>query len=111
MNQAKIISQSTLIIEEVNDPEADASMRASLERHRRNSEWLQAHWADVLPQARGKFLAVANQEPFLADTPEEAWNWVRITHPEDYGTAVIRYIRKDLGPRIYAHQSRMAAFR
>ena len=103
MNQAKITSQPQLVIEEVDVPEYAARAREAFERHRRNSEWLQAHWADVLPQARGKFLAVARQESFIADTPEEAWEWARKTHPEDDG-AFVRYIRNDLGPRIYAYQ-------
>lgn len=48
----------------------------------RNEEWLEAHWAEVLPQARGKFLAIAGQEAFIADTPAEAWAWVDAVHPE-----------------------------
>ena len=88
-------------IEEVSEPHEIARRRAQAERHRRNSEWLQAHWAEVLPQARGKFLAVAGQEPFIADTPAEAWAWVDATHPDDNG-AIVRYIRPETGPRIYA---------
>ena len=88
-------------IEEVSELHEIARRRAQDERHRRNSEWLQAHWAEVLPQARGKFLAVAGQEPFIADTPAEAWAWVDATHPDDNG-AIVRYIRPETGPRIYA---------
>jgi len=95
------MSESTFIIEEVSDPNEIACARAQDERHRRNSEWLQAHWADVLPQARGKFLAVAGQEPFIADRPEEAWACVEATHPEDDG-AIVHYVRPETGPRIYA---------
>ena len=95
------MNEPVFIIEEVTDPNEIARARAQDERHRRNSEWLQAHWADVLPQARGKFLAVAGQEPFIADTPEEAWAWADATHPKDNG-AIVRYIRTDTGPRIYA---------
>ena len=93
--------KSAFTIEEVTDPDEIARARAQDERHRRNSDWLQAHWPDVLPQARGKFLAVAGQEPFIADTPEKAWAWVDATHPEDNG-AIVRYVRTDTGPRIYA---------
>ena len=92
--------EPTFTIEEVSDPDEIARSRAQDERHRRNNEWLQAHWADVLPQARGKFLAVAGQEAFIADTPEEAWAWADATHPEDDG-ATVRYIRTEKGPRIY----------
>jgi hypothetical protein len=50
---------------------------------------------------RGKFLAVAGQEGFIAPTPEEAWAWVDTTHPEDDG-AIVQYVRPETGPRIYA---------
>ncbi|MBM4257126.1 MAG: hypothetical protein FJ147_14655 [Deltaproteobacteria bacterium] len=66
------MDMSKLVIEEVTDPEENVRARAQDERHRRSNEWLQTHWADVLPHARGKFLAVAGQEGFIADTPEQA---------------------------------------
>jgi hypothetical protein len=88
-------------IEEVSNPHDIARARAQDERHHRNSDWLQAHWVDVLPQVRGKFLAVAGQEPCIADSPEAAWAWIATTHPKDNG-AIVQYIRPDTGPRIYA---------
>ena len=88
------------VIEDVTNPDEIARFRAQDVCHRRNSEWLQTHWAEVLPQARGKFLAVADQEAFIADTPAEAWAWVDAMHPEDNG-AFVRYIRSEEGPRIY----------
>jgi hypothetical protein len=96
------MAESKFVIEVVTDPDEIARSRAQTERHRRNSEWLRSHWADVLPQARGRFLAVAGQEAYIADTPEEAWQWAQTTHPEDNG-AFVRYVRTDTGPRIYAH--------
>ena len=96
------MNKSALSIEEVTDPKEAERARTQHERHRCNSDWLQTHWADILPQARGKFLAVAEQEPYIADTPAEAWAWVDATHPEDNG-AIVRYIRTETGPRIYAH--------
>ena len=97
------MAEPTCIIEEIFDPNAVARAQAQDARHRRNSEWLHTHWADVLPQARGKFLAVAGQEPFIADTPAAAWAWVDATHPEDDG-AIVQYIRPETGPRIYAER-------
>jgi hypothetical protein len=49
------------------------------------------------------FLAVSGQEPFIADTPEQAWTWVATTYPNDDG-AIVQYIRRETGPRIYAGQ-------
>jgi hypothetical protein len=99
----KTMAQPAFSIEEVSNPHDTARALAQDEHHRRNSDWLQRHWADVLPQARGKFLAVAGQEPFIADTPEAAWAWVATTHPEDDG-AMVQYVRPEAGPRIYANQ-------
>ena len=96
------------VIEDVTNPDDIARFRAQDARHRRNSEWLQTHWADVLPQARGKFLAVAGQEAFIADTPAQAWAWVDQTHPEDNG-ATVEYVRPEKGPRIYLTALRCAA--
>ena len=94
------MAEPAFIIEEVTDPNEIARAQAQDERHRRNNEWLEAHWADVLPQACGKFLAVAGQEAFIAGTPAEAWAWVDTTHPEDNG-AIVEYVRPEKGPRIY----------
>ena len=94
------MAEPACIIEEVRDPNAVARAYAQDARHRRNSEWLQTHWRDVLPQARGKFLAVAGQEPFIATTPAAARAWIDALHPEDDG-ALVQYIRLETGPRIY----------
>lgn len=90
-------------IEEVTDPAEIARHRAHAERVRRNGNWLQAHWDEVLPQARGKFLAVAGEEAFVADSPDEAWAIAEATHPDDDGV-LVQYVRPTPGPRIYAHR-------
>ena len=87
------------------DPDETAESREVHRQGKLNSDWLQAHWADILPQARGKFLAVAGQEAFIADTHEEAR--ARTAHPEDKG-AISQYVRASRGPRISAHRWRMA---
>jgi hypothetical protein len=97
------MNEPRFIIEHVTDPAETARARAQHERFKRNSDWLQAHWADLLPQARGKILAVAGQEAHLADTPEEAWTWARTAHPEDDG-AFVSYVPTKLGPRIYGNR-------
>jgi hypothetical protein len=89
---------------EFGPPPADASPTlARRERSRRNSAWLQAHWADLLPQAAGKYVAVAGEEAFIAETPIEAWAWARRTHPED-DAATVEYVNPQPGPKIYSHR-------
>jgi hypothetical protein len=90
-----------LIFEEVNDPAEAARLQSLHERFRRNADWLESHWSVLLPQARGKHVAVAGQEAFVADSPEEGWAWVQANHPEDDG-AFVRYVIPEKGPRIYA---------
>lgn len=97
------MTDSGIVIEDVTDPDEIGRIQAQDKRHRRNSDWLQAHWADLLPQARGKFIAVAGQETFIAETPAEAWAWADKTHPEDMG-AIVQYVRKAVGPRFYANR-------
>jgi hypothetical protein len=97
------MDEPQVIIGEVTDPEAIARARAQDERARRNDEWLQAHWPEIVPRARGRFLAVAGQEAFIADTPEEAWDMAMAAHPEDDG-AHAQYVLPEPGPRIYAYR-------
>jgi hypothetical protein len=96
-------TEPQLTIAEVNDPAEIARGRTQHERAKRNSDWLQAHWAVLLPQVRGRFVAVAGQEAFIADTPGEAWRMARAAHPEDDG-AISQYVYPEGGPRIYAYR-------
>ena len=92
-----------LVLEEVNDAAQWARARAQNERAERNYAWLEAHWAEVLPRARGRFLAVSGQEAFIADAPGEAYRLARAAHPEDDG-AISQYVPPAGGPRIYGHR-------
>jgi len=92
---------SNITIEEETDPVTIARVRETLEHFGRNSDWLATHWSDLLPQARGKFIAVAGQEAFVADSLDEAWEWVTKTHPVDKGP-LVRFVFAGKGPRMYA---------
>jgi hypothetical protein len=95
------MSEPRLIIEEVDDPERAARLRTQDQRARRNEEWLRAHWPELRSRARGRHIAVANQEAFIADTPDEAWAMAMAAHPDDDG-ALLQYVIPQEGPRIYA---------
>jgi hypothetical protein len=94
------MDEPKLVIEEVNDPVATERVRLAQERYRRNSDWLAAHWGDLLPGALGKHVAVAGQEAFVADTPQEAIAAAQAAHPEDQGL-LIQYVIPHKGPRFY----------
>jgi hypothetical protein len=100
----------TIEFDVVEDPEVTQRGREQDERARRNDEWLQAHWPEVAPQAHGRFLAVADQEAFIADTWEEAREMAKAAHPEDDG-AHLQYVIAKRGPRIYAHRRRVVDVR
>ena len=104
------MNHQPILVGEVRDAEASSRFRARDEQARRNSAWLQAHWPDLLPQARGKFLVVAGQEAFVAQTMEEAWARAKAAHPNEEG-ALGQYVRPEKGPRIYANRWGMAVVR
>lgn len=91
------------VIEEVTDPDEIARFKAQDERARLNEDWLQEHWSELLPAARGKFIAVAGQEAFIADTAKEVRAMAMSAHPDDDGV-IVQYVRPEPGPRIYAIQ-------
>jgi hypothetical protein len=97
---------SGIVIGEITDPAECAKIRAQIEAGERNVAWLSEHWADLLPQARGKFVAVAAQEGHIAETGEEAWAWAKAMHPEDEG-AIVQYVRLGTGPRIYGNRMKV----
>lgn len=97
-------------LEDVTDLGEIARHQTVDEQARRNSDWLQAHWPDLLPQALGKFLAVAGQEAFLADTPAAAIAWAKAVHPEDQGS-LVQFVRPQKGPRLYDHRWSVDALR
>jgi hypothetical protein len=97
---------SPIIMEVVTDPAVIARTLAQHERFKRNSDWLEAHWPNLLPQARGKHVAVAGEEAFIADTFEECWAMARAAHPDDDG-AFGQYVFPNVNPRIYSPRIRV----
>jgi hypothetical protein len=79
------------------DPTANAQDRVRHESSRRNADWLQSHWDDLLPRAIGKFLVVAGQEAFVAETWQDAWSRASAAHPNDAG-AFAQYVRPQPAP-------------
>jgi len=92
---------SQLTMEEVTDPEELAKARAQGERFDRNAAWLQAHVREIYSRYRGKYVCIAGEEFFVADTPEGASALAAAAHPEDDGS-FIRYIPREKMARIYA---------
>ena len=95
--------QPLVAVHETADPAEVGPRLEQRERARRNSKWLQSHWPTLLPQAVGKFLVVAGEEAFIADTPQQAWAEAKAAHPADDG-AFVRYVPSEKGPRIYANR-------
>jgi hypothetical protein len=91
-----------ILVDGETDPAQMETIREQHARAVRNSEWLAGHWCELLPGARGRFVAVAGQQAFIADTAEEAWRQAKAAHPEDNG-AILQFVRKDTNPRIYAN--------
>lgn len=91
-----------ITMEEVTDPEELAKARAQRERFDRNFAWFKAHAAEIFAHYRGKCIAIADEELFVADTPEEAMTLAKAAHPEDDGS-FMHYIPQEKLARIYAN--------
>lgn len=97
------MDQNGLVLEELTDPVEIAQLQAQDARLKSNMDWLQAHWSDLMPAARGRFIAVAGQEAHIAETAAEAIQQAKAAHPDDNGIFV-QFIRRELGPRIYGNR-------
>ena len=87
-------------LQEVTDPAVIAEFREVDEQAKRNGDWLQAHWPDLLPEALGKCLVVAGQEAFVSDSPDDALSKARAAHPDDKGM-LVQYVLPHKGLRVY----------
>jgi len=99
-----------ITVGEVTDPHELAEARAQHERYERNFAWLNAHFQEVYTRHRGKFICVAGEELFVADTSEEVIAKAKAAHPEDDGR-LIRYIYPKKIARIYANKWNLGALR
>jgi len=96
------LQELRVVVEGPTDPQT----RARRERFDRNWAWLKEHASEVYEAHRGKVLCVAGQEPFAADTTEEALALAKAAHPEDDGCFTLTIPRERMA-RIYAHQRGM----
>jgi hypothetical protein len=97
-NEAK-----TITMEIVTDPVVLAQAREQDARFALNWKWFEAHAMEIYRTHRGKCLAIAGQELFVGDTPDEAINLARSAHPHDNGLFT-RIIPKERGARIYGNR-------
>jgi len=97
-----------LVLEEVEDPAVMAQCQAQRERYARNDAVFKARAREFYTSYRGKHLAIAGGELFVADTAEEAIAQARARYPDDTGL-LIRYIPREKGFRSYANQRRMVS--
>ena len=83
-------------------------MARLFEQGRRNLFWFSenAERLGVFKHHRGRYVAAAGGELFVADTPEEVERLAREKHPDDLPH--IRYIPREQRFRIYASQWSLA---
>jgi hypothetical protein len=97
------LKEKPSLIEDVVDPVELERGQRQHEQALRNLDWLSSHWHVLLPGALGKFVAVAGQQAFVADTSDDAYALAVAAHPEDKGM-LIQYVSPEKGDRIYANR-------
>jgi hypothetical protein len=95
-----------VIIEEV---EMTPEMARLFEEAERNMVWLSEHAEEleIFKRHRGRYVAAAGGELFVADSGEEVRRLARAKHPDEMPH--VRYIFREKRSRIYACQRKMAA--
>lgn len=94
-----------VIIEEMPyDPEFERAFAKA----ESNRNWFSEHAMEleVFKKYRGRYVAAASGELFVADTAEEIDRLVRDKYPEE--VPHVRYILREKCDRIYAYQRRVA---
>jgi len=92
-----------VVMQEVTDPVEITRAQLRHARYERNVSWLEAHIKEVYTTHRGKFICVAGEELFVADSPEKVIALADTSHPEDDGK-FCRYIYPEKVARVYANQ-------
>ena len=98
----EMVRQSAIVMEEVTDPGELNKARVQDEGFERNFAWFRAHANETFAQNRGKYIGIAGQRLFIADTPDEVFAETKRAYPEDDGR-FIHYIPKEKLARIYAN--------
>jgi hypothetical protein len=95
-----------VIIEEV---EMTPEMARLFEEAERNMVWLSEHAEEleIFKRHRGRYVAAAGGELFVADSGEEVRRLARAKHPDEMPH--VRYIFREKRSRIYACQPDLAA--
>ena len=102
------MKQPEFTTEVVTDPVENARNKSQHDEAVENSNWLYAHWSELLPQAIGKYVGVSGQEPFISDNLREAERMARAAHPEDKGV-IVQYVSAAKGMRVYGGLRRVAS--
>jgi hypothetical protein len=91
-----------LMVTDVADLDEIARANAQDERFGRNLDWFQEHGDEIFALYRGRWVCIAGQELFAADTAWEAIALARAAHPEDDGRFTYR-VPAEKAVRVYAH--------
>jgi glutathione S-transferase len=81
---------------EVTDPDELARIGAQQERFKKNTNYWNAHAANLFDQHRGRYVCVAGEQFFIADTAIAAQTLALAAHPEDDGRFLVHVPREKL---------------
>ena len=99
------MNNTTIITE---GPE-DLELNKRMARYQRNAEWFTAHGSPLFSQFRGRYIAVSEDDVFVADDAWEAQRLAKQKHLDD--EPFIQYIPREKYERIYASGRPLASVR
>ena len=91
-----------VMVVDITDPDDLARADAQDERFGRNLAWFQKHGGEISAQYRGRWICIAGQELFAADTARDVIALARAAHPDDDGQFTY-CVPRERAARIYAY--------
>jgi hypothetical protein len=76
-------------------PEEVAEFRRRSAVYRRNMEWYNAHWSEIVEKYTGQFICVAGGEVFAGADARDVYARAAAKYPEESGVEFGIYLRDD----------------
>jgi len=90
-------------VEFITDPKVNARRMERMRQFNRNINWAASRWEDIVERAAGSYIAVVDEDLFVADSACEAERLAKESHPDSEGIFV-RFVSPVVGPRVYGNR-------
>ena len=99
---ARVVDSTPTLLDSPTDTVEIEQSRARRAQYDRNWKWFQTQIVELGKTHFARYVCVAGEQAFFADSAEEAASLARTAHPEDFGRFVYYFPTHRLA-RVHAH--------